>query len=427
MRLIFALLLVLQAAFAAPTDDLAKSPIARRVTEFIRVFNGGDEATLRQWIETNYADSVLAVRSVDARLENFGQLKRDMYSVQLARVLTVEPGMVSTLLHTARDEWFQVDFLHEPNPPYKLYGLKIEHTEPPNDSTAIPLTERAALDSTRRLLERAAAADEFSGVVLVARHGKPILRQAFGYADRDAQIRNRVDTKFNVGSIDKTFTRLAIERLISAGRLSREDSVGRILPEYLNPAVRAKVTVGQLLEHTSGAPDFFGEEFMRSSKDSIRTLRDYLPFFAAKSLNFEPGSREQYSNGGFLVLGLILEKLTGQSYYDHIRKTIFQPLRMKNSDWFAVDEKVRNRALGYTHRWSNEEQDSPELRSNRSLLPARGSSAGGGYSTAEDLLKFVNALEQGKIQSGEFRGGLGIAGGAPGLNAALESSHAKLP
>jgi CubicO group peptidase (beta-lactamase class C family) len=154
-----------------------------------------------------------------------------------------------------------------------------------------------------------------------------------------------------------------------------------------------KVTVRHLLEMRSGIGDFFGERFDATPKDRFRTNADFLPMFAADPLAFEPGSRWRYSNGGYIVLGAIVEKLTGQSYYDYVRERIFVPAGMTGTDSFEADVPVPNLAEGYTRLWGKGEQVMPgPRRKNIYTRPARGSAAGGGYSTAEDLLRFSNAV-----------------------------------
>src|SRR5436190_1797807 len=156
-------------------------------------------------------------------------------------------------------------------------------------------------------VDRAAAQDQFSGVVLLAKDGKPILTKAWGYADAARTARNREETKFNLGSINKIFTQVAIAQLAAAGKLSLDDTVRKHLPDYPSPAAD-KITIAQLVEHKSGLGDFFGPEFMKSP-GSLRKVADYLPLFANKPLEFEPGTSQRYSNAGYIVLGLIIERL----------------------------------------------------------------------------------------------------------------------
>src|SRR2546421_5654357 len=224
--------------------------------------------------------------------------------------------------------------------------------------------------------------NKFSGVVLLAENGKPVLVQAYGFTDATKTTPNRTDTKFNLGSINKIFTQVAIGQLAAAGKLSVDDTVRKHLPDYPSP-VADKITIQQLIEHRSGLGDFFGPEFMAAPPSKIRKLSDYLPLFANKPLLFEPGTEQRYSNAGYIVLGLIVERLSGQSYYDYVREHIFKPAGMNDTDSYQIDENVPNRARGITKRGDQ--------------MPGRGSSAGGGYSTAPDLLRFAKALSGNKL------------------------------
>jgi CubicO group peptidase (beta-lactamase class C family) len=190
----------------------------------------------------------------------------------------------------------------------------------------------------------------------------------------------------------------------------------------------------------SGMGDFFGEKYDAMPKDRIRTLADYVPLFVNEPLLFEPGTSRRYSNAGYIVLGLIVEALSGETYSDYVRRHVFTPAGMTSTDAYAPDAVVPNRAVGYTARDENE-KPLPEPTTNVYSLPGRGSSAGGGYSTAGDLLRFDAAMRGGKLLSPEWTawyftgrapgaegagapakpgGGKGVAGGAPGINAILE-------
>src|SRR5262249_6211068 len=159
---------------------------------------------------------------------------------------------------------------------------------------------------------------------------------------------------------------IAITQLAEQGKLSFEDTLGRHLPDYPNQDAAAKVRIKHLLEMQSGIGDFFGPKFDATPKKRIRSINDYLPLFADQQVKFEPGSGHAYSNGGYVVLGAIIEKITGQSYYDYVRDHIFKPAGMENSDYYEVDTPTANLATGY-HRGAS----GPRV-SNVYTLPARG-------------------------------------------------------
>jgi len=289
------------------------------------------------------------------------------------------------------------------------------------------LTQPQMMSNITSYAQKLSDANHFSGVVLIAKDGEPVLSRAWGLADVASKTPNTVDTKFNIGSINKFFTKTAIAQLAESGKLSPDDTIRKHLPDYPSP-VADKITIQQLIDHRSGLGDIFGERYEAAPPSKLRELSDFLALFADRPLEFEPGTSQRYSNAGYIVLGLIIEKLSGEKFRDYVQHHIFDPAGMKNSGFFAVDETVANRATGYTMR------DGAERHPNTRTLPGRPSSAGGAFATASDLLRFMKALEGKKLASAKWTGwvftskldeplgrpALGIGGGAPGLNAAVE-------
>jgi len=275
----------------------------------------------------------------------------------------------------------------------------------------------AGLPALEKFLGEMVARDLFSGTVLVSRGNETVLFKSFGLADKAQGIANANDTKYNIGSINKIFTKVALLQLRAEGKIDFSKTLRTYLPDYASP-IADRITIQQLIDMSSGMGDFFGPKFDAASRDGIRTLQDYVPFFIDRPLEFEPGQGRRYSNAGYIVLGLVIEKLSGMSYYDYVRTRIYEPAGMKDSDSYPVDAIVARRATGY--------MGPKHERSNIYELPARGSSAGGGYSTAEDLVRFLRALP--KLLSREdylrFIGdppAVGWGGGTGGVNAAVEA------
>src|SRR5262245_46542713 len=171
-------------------------------------------------------------------------------------------------------------------------------------------------------LRQRARAGKFSGAVLVAGDGTPVVKLAGGLADRTRKLANAVDTRFNIGSVGKMFTAVAIAQLVEAGKLSFEDPIGKYLSGF-PPEVAGKVTIGQLLTHTSG----LGDVFMRwhPTAPSQLDVSDLMTRIVREPLQFEPGSRFAYSNSGFVMLGAVVEAVTGQDYYEYVRTHVFRP------------------------------------------------------------------------------------------------------
>jgi len=270
------------------------------------------------------------------------------------------------------------------------------HQKDPTAANAEPwpsgqLTEPAIVKEIERHVNLAVQEGRFSGVVLIAKDDKVLLKKAYGLANAASNIPNKTDTKFNLGSMNKMFTSVAIAQLVQAGKLSYNDTLASVLPDYPNKETARKITIHQLLTHTSGLGDFFRPEFFQN-RDKYKSLTSYLSLFANDPLLFEPGSGWSYSNAGFIVLGVIVEKVSGENYFDYVKEHIFQPAGMINSDYYERDAAVPNMALGYTYDDMTDPSHNKPRLVNTPFLPAKGSSAGGGYSTADDLLGFSHAL-----------------------------------
>lgn len=281
-----------------------------------------------------------------------------------------------------------------------------------------PMSEPELLRRLGATLDSLSAEERFSGVVVLTKRGVPVFQRAAGMADRAAGRLNDIETAFNLGSINKLFTATAVRQLAIAGTLHLDSTVAAYWPEYPNPAVAGRVTIRQLLEHRSGiGGNIFGVIPGRRRQD-LRHNRDYLPLFVQAPQAFEPGTDQRYSNAGYVVLGMLVERLSGEDYYAYLRRHIFAPAGMIRTDAFAVDSLPGNTALGYTRGGADAPTTAP-LRPNTESLPGRGSAAGGGYSSAPDLMRLLAALKRGTI-AGAPPSGVGIAGGAPGLNAVIE-------
>jgi len=371
---------------------------------------------MKEFFAANTAKEALQIIPVETRLARYRQMRERLGTLEINKVADSRSNLVSLVARGSNGPVVSLDFQFESAEPFGLVSVRVMDLDEEGGNAPDPKKDDAELVSTiGEYARKIAASDDFSGVIQIAHGGKPIFLEAYGLADRAAKIPNRTDTKFNIGSINKTFTGIAVRRLAAEGKINFDDPIKKYLPDYPNADAASKVTVRHLLNMTSGIGDFFGERYDAAPKEKILSLMDYLPLFADKPLEFEPGTRNLYSNGGFIVLGLIVEKASGTDYYSYVREHVFKPAGMAETESWPKAAVVANRALGYTGSGA-------ERKSNYETLPGRGSSAGGGYSTAADLLKYVTALEKGVFGGGapELQGGFGIAGGAPGLNAAVE-------
>ncbi len=296
-----------------------------------------------------------------------------------------------------------------------------------------------------RLVEQ----DRFWGVVALALDGEPVFQKAYGYACKRYDVPNRIDTRFNLGSMNKMFTATAICQLQEQGKLSFDDFLIEYVPDYPNAEIAKKVKIHHLLSHTSGMGSFWNRQFA-DNWHRLRTPSDHLPLFADDPLLFEPGERFAYSNSGFLVLGLVVESVSGQSYFDHVREHVFTPAGMGDTESYELDRPAPNVAMGYV-RIEEGEDDRPEIggvyRNNVLISRVRGGPAGGGYSTAGDLVRFAMAIMEGALldvettetmlenkipgmgrpyaygfspRSHSGQPSFGHSGGAPGINAVMK-------
>lgn len=283
------------------------------------------------------------------------------------------------------------------------------------------VTESSFVRDVNAYVSNAATHGFFSGTVLVAKDGTPVFNHAYGSASVDYGVANTVQTRFNIGSIGKLFTHVAIGQLMQQGKISESDTIGKWLPDYPNQAAKS-ATIRQLVDMKSGIGDFFTPAFARTPLGEFRSLEDYLPAFAADPLTFAPGTGTLYSNGGYLVLGLIVQKASGENYYDYVAKHIFAPAGMTHSGYPFADDVMRDRATGYSRPGPGE-----PVHTTIFMAPARGSSAGGAFSTAGDLLNFATALRSGRLLNPTWTtwilppgSSFGVAGGTPGWNALLD-------
>ena len=247
-------------------------------------------------------------------------------------------------------------------------------------------TDSAIVTELELFLTSKDAAEEFSGVILVARGDRVIVQRAFGMADRSRDIPNRVGTKFRIASMTKMFTGVAVSQLAQAGKLRYGDTVAALLPSLKAPWT-GTVTVSQLLTHTSGLGSIWTGEFA-SNPRRYRTVPDYLPIVEKQSLQFEPGTSWGYSNAGFIVLGAIIEKVTGRDYRAVIRDSIFAKAGMSTADDDDVERTIPARAIPYTRGGFLDLSFVPaEAQGLWTMMPA-----GGAVLSAGDVLKFAKAL-----------------------------------
>jgi D-alanyl-D-alanine carboxypeptidase len=358
---------------------------AHQLSGWLAAFNSGDRATLLAFLQKNYP---ARAGEIDGEMG----FREETGGFDLRKAGECTAAQCSAILQERdSDQFARIVVDVDAAEPHAIKGVELRAIPRPADFLITRMTEADALKAFRAYLDKAAAADRFSGAALIAKNGKPVFTAVYGMADRDKKVPNQLGTQFRIGSMNKMFTATAVLQLVQAGKINLTDPLGKYLPDYPNKDVATKVTIHHLLTHTGGTGDFFGPEFDKHRLE-LRTLQDYVKLYGERGLAFEPGSRWEYSNYGFLLLGLVVQKASGQDYYDYVREHIFKPAGMNSTDSLPEDQAVPGRSVGYTKM-----DGARELRSNVDTLPYRGTSGGGGYSTVEDLLAFANALQNHKL------------------------------
>jgi CubicO group peptidase (beta-lactamase class C family) len=274
----------------------------------------------------------------------------------------------------------------EVDPAGKVSRFTIAAIPTPDAFRMKRLSEAEAIAALRAELDKLAAADQFSGTVVIAKLGKPIFAQAYGLANRDRKVPITLDTKFRIGSMNKMFTATAIVQLVQDGKLALADTVGKVRPGYPNANVAAKVTIQHMLTHTGGTGDIFGPDFDKHRLE-LQTHDDYVKLYGARDLEFDPGLRWEYSNYGFVLLGAIIESVTHRDYYAWVEEHVFVPAGMDSTGSPPESTHDPRRAIGYMR------DPAGAWVPNTDTLPYRGTAAGGGLSTVTDLVRFAIALQ----------------------------------
>lgn len=269
------------------------------------------------------------------------------------------------------------------------------------DSSESQYTEK--INQIQALLDSTELGKNYAGTVLIA-DGKSVLFQE-SYGASASNSPNQLETKYDIASMGKMFTAVSIMQLIENQQLSLKQTIGEILEDYPNENAK-QITVQQLLSHTSGLGDFFGPAFDQN-KDSLKSLSDYLPFFVNDPLEFSPGEQMRYSNAGFIVLGLIIEKVSGTDYNNFVAKHILQPVGMTSTGPLASSAGGGLSTVGDFHKFALSLQ-SKELISQSSFTAMTTDHFGNGYGYGMSLRE----LNGKKVY--------GHNGGAPGVSGELD-------
>ena len=396
-------------AGAVPTQAAAA---AASLDAFLRVLGKGDQPALQRYIDRNFDPAVLAntpstyqapsAERADRLARTYVDTGGFVVTKRVKRTASAETALAKGKLtdlpycltlksRTVAGRRLITDF------------AAVDLPLPASPAFKTPEPPEVARQLTR-FMDRLARADTFSGVFLVARNGIPFVRKAYGHADlRNTPV--NLDTRFNIASIGKSITAVVIGQLLDEGRLSLDDKVGKILPNYPDKDVRDKVTIRHLLTHTSGLGDkseFTASPLWPARRLHLRSLDDYVPLITGHALVSEPGTAYSYSNAGFVILGLIIERATGQRFQDAVASRVFRPAGMTHSFYDARGQANTAKGLtnfvpvrdDYVFRLGVKRDASPE-----GTAGGGGGAHGGAYVTADDLLNFMTAVRTARLTS----------------------------
>jgi CubicO group peptidase (beta-lactamase class C family) len=352
------------------------APVERLFREWLNAFNSGDAAAIKAFYGKHLEDPN-PIFALDTAQDTCG--------FRVERVEARSPTSTTVLLRERCLPGLQRARLEVAADGTKLKALNL---------TPLALPGNGAINATVDIANRLAARDEFAGSLIITRGEEVLLARSWGLADPAARMGMTLDTPMFLASAGKMFTGVAVLQLADAGKIDLDAPLGNYLTDYPN-AEMAKATIRQLLTHRGGTGDIgiLGRED-GANRARVRTIADIVRLNGARSPDFPPGSKEDYSNYGFILLGAVIEKVSGESYEDYVDKHIFEPAGMANSGFPDLDH-LQGVAVGYTTFLGAE----PKLVANLDTLPWRGTPAGGGVASANDMRRFFAALSAGKLLS----------------------------
>lgn len=355
----------------------AKPPAEQAFDEWLAAFNSNDETAMRAFNERRFGEADF---NIDYQLDS----REETGGLDLVKVERSDPLVFVAM---TRERHF---------PAYRRITVTLEKAGSPvlDNITQEPqrMPRAKALKAFDAFAARLTAADRFSGVLVIEQNGKRLYGKHFGLADRENKTPVRLGTPFLFASQGKMFTAVSVLQLIEAGKVGFDDPIGKYLTDYPNEEM-AKVTIRQLLSHKGGTGDIgILQADEGPNRTWVRTIDDLIKLNGKRAPAFPPGSKFEYSNYGFILLGALIERVSGQSYYAYVAENIFRPAGMTATS-FPDLEHMAGVARGYT------QDDNGKLIRSADQLPWRGSSAGGGVSTADDEVRFVKALKAGKLIS----------------------------
>lgn len=395
------------AANAAPPApvEFPATPAGAAARGLMDAVNAGDDAALREWAGRMLPEQGWMGWTPERSVAAFVRLREQSGGVDPVRLMDRgDPNYIGVIFR-ARNGAGRVGVEFGVNAADGRMAYVELHTMsapgPRPELPSGPVADDSVASGVRAHVERRAAADRFSGVFLLARGDRVLVHRAYGMADVEAGRPNTLDTRIGSGSVPKMITAVAVAQLVEQGRMTFDDTLGALLPDYPNAEARRTVTVRHLLTHSSGVADPFASV---APGARYRTPGEWMAVVAEQPLAFAPGSQTQYSNGGFAVLGAIVERVSGEPFDTYVRERVFRPAGMRAAD--AGTYAALPRARGYSRVPEFDPLGIAPRRSNEWITGGASgedlSGFGGIALTAEDLFRFTRALQDGRLVSPEM-------------------------
>ena len=387
------------AGAAGPLQDpKVRAAVEDQGRQLVEAINTGDEARRTRIVREVFLAASLAEGREPTVLAQLGRLRADLGTLEFHHAEAVAFGdgaSARVSLHvyakSGKDGgWRDLQLRLDPTPPHRIQNLVFiaSVTEPvylPNGD----VTSAETLEWLGGYIDKLAAEDDLSGGLLLA-HGDDILfEREFGFADTARRHPLTPATRFSLASGGKMFTAVAIASLVEQGALHFTDTLDKVLPAVAKEPFASRITLAHLLSHTSGIGEYWNADYEAHARD-LGTLSDFLPFVLDAGIDFPAGEQFRYSNSNYILLGLVLEAVTGRTYDEVLAERVRDPADMKESGLLRFDDADPGQAVRFVRdgkRWAP--------------VPGggRGSSAGGALATTHDMLRFARALAGGRLVS----------------------------
>lgn len=373
--------------------DPHPGPAGAFLERFLRFVPVAEPATIAAFVGREFVSANATREPIERRIASFMDWRaRGGFEILEVEEETSDRIAVRTRMRRSDEHFRMVVELEDEGVASLLLGRI------PLPVLATPRSDDVIAEDILAYVGSLAQAEVFSGAVLVARHGTVLAQGAFGLANRDFEVPNTVETRFNVASLTKSWTAVGICQLVEAGAIRLDDQVAHFI-DYPDRESADAIRIEHLLSHTSGLGDYFIPTFASRSRRDLRTCADYLELCRHCAPEFPAGTRWRYSNVGMVLLGRIIELVTGTDYFDYVQEAVLARAGMKQAGFPSLDEVNPGTAVGYHRTWT---ENGAVIVNSLFEGQIRATPAGCGYATVRDIFAFAEAFRNGRLVSDDM-------------------------